>query len=349
MSTQRRNSAIFAEVSGPHCCPYPWNAAYQTGVAGLGAYQNPVPGGNYSDYTGLMQSPGWHLQPGQVGRFILVTQGGLLPAREVLEAALEGRGIWTRTLWIQQGSEQATWIVGPRDRRMTSDEIVAQMLSVLGTRALVYMPAPPEWATYYDMRQGTGRLSGLGDIFQALAGRGLRVSADLVCSPAFQAAAAQSIAERYGEEQARQFREHLRAATPFCRPGALERQQATREAEDQRKAYWAAGLVLGALGGLYLWHKLGTKGNRKRKRNAKKGRTFEVGDRVGYTRLFLKSIGMGATAPEWRWKGTIVQLGKGGLPADQFSVVRWDHDGRETLINNFNIAKIGSYAYAHGG
>jgi len=286
--------------------------------------------------------------------------------------------------------------------------------------------------------EGMTSLVGLGDIFQSLATQGLRVSADLVCSPPFQAAAAQSIAERYGEAQAQQFREHLRAATAFCRAGAIERQEAGREAEKKRSMYWALGLSVAALGGLYLWFKLGKKGNRKarrrnsagvlqtvkdaatgatitirespvrggirweirssqldssasyesvetyptieaalagavtalrsmwsamldrrhgvapgktgyrhRRRNAKKDRTFEVGDRVGYTRLFLKSIGMGPTAPEWRWKGTVVGPA-GDLPRDRFSRVRFDH-GYEVNINNFNIAKVGSYAYAHGG
>jgi len=174
MSTQRRNSAIFAEVSGPHkqsFYPPPWNEPYHTGLWGLGAYENPVPGGNYSNTQGLVQSPGWHLQRGQVGRFILVAQGGRFASREALEAELESRGVWTRALWIQQGGEQATWIVGPRDRSMTSDQILGQILASIaktsGVRALAYMPAPPEWANYFTLQQGN--MAGLGALGAACA------------------------------------------------------------------------------------------------------------------------------------------------------------------------------------
>ncbi len=55
------------------------------------------------------------------------------------------------------------------------------------------------------------------------------------------------------------------------------------------------------------------------------------GDRVGYTRRFLVSIGVTVTDPMWQQLGTVVET------RDPFVVVRWD-DASETTVHAVNLA-----------
>lgn len=88
--------------------------------------------------------------------------------------------------------------------------------------------------------------------------------------------------------------------------------------------------------------------------------TFAVGDRIGYAKLFLRSIATPATDPSWRRKGVIVAIAgdshpsythwKTGevrpLPAE-FVLVQWDDEpGEIKLLNNTAVAKVGGIKWA---
>lgn len=122
----------------------------------------------------------------------------------------------------------------------------------------------PDWLA----RRTTGPLRGLGDIFTDIARGATSVSADMMCSPAFQAMAAQDVARRYGEDHARTFREAFRQATTFCSPGAMARAEARRQEEEKRQAWLIGGGVV-AVAAIVLgtWYFSGKKANgRRRKR-----------------------------------------------------------------------------------
>jgi hypothetical protein len=65
-----------------------------------------------------------------------------------------------------------------------------------------------------------------------------------------------------------------------------------------------------------------------------------VGDRVGYSRYFLISIGLPPTDPDWRRMGVVVEL-----VGERLVRVRWD-DGESVLVARTAIAKPGSLSWA---
>ena len=127
----------------------------------------------------------------------------------------------------------------------------------------------PDWRA----RSGViGPIDGLGDIFSDIARGATSVSADLLCSPVFQAAAANDIARRYGEDHARTFREAFRQATAFCSPGAVARMERQRAAEEKQQALLIGGGVVAAgllLLGVFYFTKKKSNGRRARRRNSR--------------------------------------------------------------------------------
>lgn len=127
----------------------------------------------------------------------------------------------------------------------------------------------PDWR---GARGIIGPIDGLGDIFSDIARGATSVSADLVCSPVFQAAAANDIARRYGEEHARTFREAFRQATAFCSPGAVARMERRREEEEQRNTWLiGGGVVATALLILGVWYF-----GKDKKSNRRRGRRRNI-------------------------------------------------------------------------
>jgi hypothetical protein len=72
-------------------------------------------------------------------------------------------------------------------------------------------------------------------------------------------------------------------------------------------------------------------------------RNFKVGDKVGYSRRFLKSTGM-MTGPIPRAKGTIVDInpkfGSSGL-----ATIDWDNEDVPKRVMCANLAIVGSVDY----
>lgn len=76
----------------------------------------------------------------------------------------------------------------------------------------------------------------------------------------------------------------------------------------------------------------------------KKIRSFNTGDRVAYTAHFLRSIG--CHTGEWpRLRGTIQALVYETKETRLYSV-KWDTDPEPATINAFNLAKVGTAAFA---
>lgn len=234
---------------------------------------------NYSDTQGLW-GKSWWLRPGQIGRFIVVILDGTLPkeSRGALESRLEQQGVWTKE-WHHVGfGNQLVWLAGPRDAVMESGRIARQMTEAVipltspGARVFAYMPAPAEWASFNALTQGDTiaglGAAGLGDLVDQLSRGALRLSADMICSPAFQAAATQAIADRHGEAQAQLFREQLRLATQFCRPGAAERIEEAKKAKAKKQLYWVLG-GLGVAAGLVVLSRVLRKSNRGKRRGSR--------------------------------------------------------------------------------
>lgn len=225
-----------------------------------------------------------------------------------LEARAERNGLATKSLWIHQSGQHAIWTVTPQIAPMTEDQakkvlrdavleelpasaaigntVVAFLSTLPVGRQTTWMQTPSQpWPTQvaglgivgpdWRMRRGIvgpdwrRAMRGLGDIFSDIARGATTVSADLVCSPAFQAVAAQDIARRYGEEHARTFREAFRQATAFCSPGAAARAAARQQETERRNAMLVGlGVVGVAVALLGVWHFTKKRANgRRRRRN----------------------------------------------------------------------------------
>lgn len=63
----------------------------------------------------------------------------------------------------------------------------------------------------------------------------------------------------------------------------------------------------------------------------------EVGERVAYTRYFLKQIGVGPTDDMWRRRGEVKSLHANG----RWASVLWDGDEEPTNVALCNLAKPG--------
>ena len=72
-----------------------------------------------------------------------------------------------------------------------------------------------------------------------------------------------------------------------------------------------------------------------------KFREYQIGDRVKYTKKFLKSIFARATDDLWRAEGTVTEL----WPFDKvifWPCVKWDGEDESNLIHPNNIGKSSS-------
>lgn len=69
-----------------------------------------------------------------------------------------------------------------------------------------------------------------------------------------------------------------------------------------------------------------------------------VGDRVGYARKFLKSIGAGPTDESWKRKGTVTAVKNYPRDVQPVIQVHWD-DGTDGGALESALAKLGSVAY----
>lgn len=70
---------------------------------------------------------------------------------------------------------------------------------------------------------------------------------------------------------------------------------------------------------------------------------LKVGDKVQFTKYFLKSIGCGPTNPEWRRVGVVVEMVSFGKhdPGPPFPRVKWDGSDEPVLVNPANLALHG--------
>lgn len=69
---------------------------------------------------------------------------------------------------------------------------------------------------------------------------------------------------------------------------------------------------------------------------------MSLGDRVGYTKPFLQVVTGGDPTDEmWHQRGEIVEV------QEQFVRVLWDGDAEAVLVAATNVAKLGSFAFAH--
>ncbi len=69
--------------------------------------------------------------------------------------------------------------------------------------------------------------------------------------------------------------------------------------------------------------------------------TLTVGDRVGYAKLFLKTIGTFGADDAWFRQGIITAVDGG------YVTVRWDDDrSRAVTAHNTSLAKVGSAKWA---
>ena len=285
MSTLNATSAIFQEVSGPHEGPGSYLPLDLSGMGGLGeSAMTSFEGPN----TVLSQGP-LVIHLGQRVPFsILLNQaridfgsdnGDSLRGR--LEARAETKGLATVELYAHPSGQQFIWWVEPQQGPIIESEAqrilrdaVREELPLGQGNVTVFLStspvgAPTTWlrtpALPWGAPSGFSLPSGLGDIFTDIARGATSVSADMLCSPAFQAAAAQDIARRYGEEHARTFCEVFRTATAFCSPSALRRAQAAQAEEETRNA-WLIGAGVAVMAGAVLaaWYFGGKKSNRGR-------------------------------------------------------------------------------------
>lgn len=72
--------------------------------------------------------------------------------------------------------------------------------------------------------------------------------------------------------------------------------------------------------------------------------TVAVGDRVGYSRNFLKS--MGGSYDIARRRATVVSVGKEVHGVPPIVTVRWDDMDEDSGVLSVNLARIGSAAFA---
>ena len=154
------------------------------------------------------------------------------------------------------GDMRGMGIIGPPDLLTRLGRKLRKLVGIDG----------PDWAS----RSGAiSPTDGLGDIFSDIAQGATSVSADLLCSPVFQAAAANDIARRYGEDHARTFREAFRQATAYCSPRAVDRMNAARAEEEKRNALLLGGGVVAAglllLGVFYFTKKKSNRGQSRRR------------------------------------------------------------------------------------
>lgn len=288
MSTWNVNSAVFSQASGPHgpSIPLP---PWEPGFYGLGDADIPPQG---QDLNWLGAEGVWGhdaiLAPGQAQKFqvafqvkrpIVFADNSALRGR--IESRVEKAGVWTRCLKLSEEAMPVSdgiwvWVVGPRDRPMASSAIS----SLLRQAVLAEMPMGESTVTILALSSpalAAGFLStpwppvGLGDDLMDQLTRGFtNVSADVLCSPVFQATAAQGVARRYGEDQARAFRDAFRNATQFCDPRHQARAQALRDAEERRQAvYVGGGIALAAAAVVAVWY-FGKKRTTNRRRNSRR-------------------------------------------------------------------------------
>ena len=74
---------------------------------------------------------------------------------------------------------------------------------------------------------------------------------------------------------------------------------------------------------------------------------LKKGDRVGFARYFLRSIGTSPTSPSWSQVGTVVEVAVHGNA--NLCHVQWDHEPviePPTLIQVDNVALLGSAKWA---
>lgn len=70
--------------------------------------------------------------------------------------------------------------------------------------------------------------------------------------------------------------------------------------------------------------------------------TFEVGDKVGYARYFIKQLGVAPTDRMWSREGVVVEVVDGG-----FLGIKWrDNPTIIEPIHAQNVAKVGTAAWA---
>ena len=70
-----------------------------------------------------------------------------------------------------------------------------------------------------------------------------------------------------------------------------------------------------------------------------------VGDKVGYRKHFLRSIGAGVTDPMWRARGTVESLAPLGT-STVLAKIAWNMPDLPERINAQNLARVGSGAHA---
>lgn len=317
MSTRNVNSAIFGQVSGPHGPPIPlppWEPGLgETGIPPVGQDldwlgADGVWGGDAILAPGQAQKfqVAW-----QVRRPVAFDDVESLRGR--IEARGERAGLWTKCMRLSPEAMPLTeglwiWTAGPLNRPIASSE-VARMLRAaalaempLGEATVTVLPLAspalatgfvstpwppvglgivgPDWMPRRGLRRPVARQAGLGDSPLDQLTRGFtNVSADMLCSPVFQATAAQGVARRYGEEQARSFREAFRAATRFCDPTHQARYEAQRQAEERRQGVYVGGavaLAAAALLGVWMWSRKKGKTSNRRRRNRARRRNVRV-------------------------------------------------------------------------
>lgn len=313
MSSRTVNSAIFGQASGPHgpLIPLPpWEPGfYGLGEAGIAPEGQDL---DWLGADGVWGGDAI-LAPGQAQKFQVAWQTRRPIAFEDIEALrgrVEGRveagGVWTKCLKLSPEALPLTeglwiWTAGPVNGPIASSEIARRLRDAaraelpLGEGNVTVLPLAspalatgftstpwppvglgivgPDWAGKRGLRRPRAQ-RGLGDgVFDQLARGFTNVSVDTLCSPAFQAVAAQGVSRRYGEEQARAFREAFRNATRFCDPDAQARFEAQRQAEERRQGIYVGGAVALAAAAIFaVWYF----GRDKRARNRRRRRNRAV-------------------------------------------------------------------------